>query len=95
MRCRIWITNIVLLAAVVVIGASLAAWKANAIEASSLDGGSQPEPMEAVSAALAEPYQAQATTTATGTVLAARSVTLRNEILPARCAGVRKATTCS
>jgi membrane fusion protein (multidrug efflux system) len=71
------IRSAVLLTALVGIGGALAAWKFGA------DGqaaAAQPEPAEAVSAAPAVAREHRAATTAIGTVLALRSVTLRNEL---------------
>jgi len=79
MRSR-WIGSLLLLAAVIGIGAGLAFWKINSIEASDAGFASQPEPMESVAVATAQPIQHQPTTVAIGTVLALRSITLRNEL---------------
>ena len=69
-----------LLLAVAGIGAGLAFWKMNAIEASDAGFASQPEPMETIAVANAESMHHQPTTVAIGTVLALRSITLRNEM---------------
>src|SRR5262245_10992647 len=79
MRSR-WIGSFLLLAAVLGIGAGLAFWKINSIEASDAGFASQPEPMESVAVATAQPIQHQPTTVAIGTVIALRSITLRNEL---------------
>jgi len=79
MRGR-WIGSSLLLAAVLGIGAGLAFWKMNSIEASDAGFASQPEPMESVAVATAQPIEHQPTTVAIGTVLALRSITLRNEL---------------
>src|SRR6185436_19016333 len=79
MRSR-WIGSLLLLAAVLGIGAGLAFWKMNSIEASDAGFASQPEPMEMVAVATAQPIEHQPTTVAIGTVLALRSITLRNEL---------------
>jgi membrane fusion protein (multidrug efflux system) len=79
MRSR-WIGSSLLLAAVLGIGAGLAFWKMNSIEASDAGFASQPEPMESVAVATAQPIRHQPTTVAIGTVIALRSITLRNEL---------------
>jgi len=79
MRSR-WIGSLLLLAAVLGIGAGLAFWKINSIEASDAGFAHQPEPMESVAVATAQPIEHQPTTVAIGTVIALRSITLRNEL---------------
>jgi membrane fusion protein (multidrug efflux system) len=61
-------------------GIGLAAWKRADRSASAAAAASQGEPMESVSVATAEVRSHQRTTTAIGTVLALRSVDLRNEL---------------
>ena len=75
-----WIRSALLLAAVVGSGAILAGWKLASIEASDAGLASQPEPMESIAVALAKPVEHRPTTTAVGTVVALRSITLRNEL---------------
>ena len=72
--------GLALLLAVVGIGGGLAFWKMNSIEASDAGFASQPEPMETVAVAVAEPIEHQPTTVSIGTVIALRSITLRNEL---------------
>src|SRR5262249_34064533 len=79
MRSR-WIGSLLLLAVVLGIGAGLAFWKMNSIEASDAGFASQPEPMESVAVAVAKPLQHRPTTVSIGTVVALRSITLRNEL---------------
>lgn len=81
LRIRVpnWMKATVLLAVVIGSGVALAAWKSAALQASSV-APAGPEPMEAVTAAIAEQRQHRPTVTAIGTVLALRSVTLRNEL---------------
>jgi len=79
MRGR-WIGSGLLLVVVLGIGGGLAAWKKNSIEASDAGFASQPEPMESIAVAIAKPLQHQPTTVAIGTVVALRSITLRNEL---------------
>jgi membrane fusion protein (multidrug efflux system) len=58
----------------------LAAWKRAELHAAQEAAAAQPEPMEAVAAALAVAHEYVRTSTAIGTVHALRSVTLRNEL---------------
>ena len=66
----------VLLAAAVLLGA----WKYNDIRGAEAASANQPEPTETVAAAVAAARPHQETATAIGTVLAPRSITLRNEV---------------
>ncbi|WP_284617181.1 efflux RND transporter periplasmic adaptor subunit [Aquabacterium humicola] len=74
------IKSAVLLTALTGIGGALAAWKLNAMEASQAAAAGYPEPAESVTAATAAAREHRTATTAIGTVLALRSVTLRNEL---------------
>lgn len=65
---------------VVSTGAGLATWKYAAIQDSAAASANQPEPMESVMVAVAEEREHRQTTTSIGTVLALRSITLRNEL---------------
>ena len=58
----------------------LAAWKQASLEETEQAFASQPEPLETVAAAVAGTREHARTTVAVGTVLALRSVTLRNEL---------------
>lgn len=80
MSSRGWVGSAVLVATVVVLAAGLAAWKHAALRKSDTAAASQPEPMESVTAAVAAPTQNRPSTTSVGTVLALRSITLRNEL---------------
>lgn len=80
MSLRRWIGSIVLLAAVVVAAAALAAWKYTAMQRADAASANQPEPMEVVTVAAARPVEHRQATTSIGTVLALRSITLRNEL---------------
>ncbi len=80
MSRRGWIGSLLLLVAVVGAGGALTAWKQNAIQAADMASASQPETMETVTIAVAKEREHQATTTSIGTVLALRSITLRNEL---------------
>ena len=55
-------------------------WKFTSLRAQGIASASQPEPTEAVAAAVAKEREHRRTTTSVGTVLALRSVTLQNEL---------------
>ncbi len=80
LNSRGWIASALLLASIVATGAGLAAWKYTDIAADEAAAANQPEPMEVVTAALAQPRDYLRTTTSIGTVLALRSITLKNEL---------------
>ena len=80
LNSRGWIASIVLLATIVATGAGLAAWKYTDLAASAAASAHQPEPMEAITAAVATEREHRRSTTSIGTVLALRSITLRNEV---------------
>jgi membrane fusion protein (multidrug efflux system) len=80
MNHRGWIRSSVLLATVGAVGVGLAAWKYSSIKESNAASARQPEPMESVTVAVASEREHRHTTTSIGTVLALRSVTLRNEL---------------
>jgi len=63
-----------------VVGLLLAAWKRSSHLAAEAASANQPEPVELVTLATAEPRQHRQTTTAIGTVRALRSITIRNEL---------------
>jgi len=75
-----WIASTLLLGSVAGLALALAGWKEAAEESQAQAAASQPEPTEAVAAAVAEEREHVRTTTAVGTVLALRSITLENEI---------------
>jgi membrane fusion protein, multidrug efflux system len=77
---RGWIGSSLLLATVAATGVGLAAWKYASIQETNAAAKNQPEPMESVMVAVAEEREHRPTTTSIGTVLALRSVTLRNEL---------------
>jgi membrane fusion protein, multidrug efflux system len=77
---RGWIASTLLLGTIVATGAGLAAWKYTDIAAAGAASANQPEPMESVTAAVAKEREHRRTTTSIGTVLALRSITLRNEL---------------
>ncbi|MGE5801710.1 MAG: efflux RND transporter periplasmic adaptor subunit [Gemmatimonadota bacterium] len=70
----------ILIGVILIIGLALAAWKVAAARAAAIAAYHQPEPVEAVTTAVAEEQQHRATTTSIGTVLALRSITLRTEL---------------
>jgi membrane fusion protein (multidrug efflux system) len=74
------IASFLLLGAVVGTGALLAAWKQSTTREAEAASANQPEPVEQVTLATAEAREHHQTTTAIGTVLALRSITLRNEV---------------
>lgn len=79
-----------LIAAVLLIGATLTLWKFSSLRAAEAATANPAEPVEVVAAATASARPHSSTTTAIGTVRALRSVTLRNE-LPGTVSDVRLA----
>lgn len=75
-----WAGSVVLPLMVVVIGVGLAAWKYDAIQEGQAASAKQPEPMETVTVAVAKEIEHRQSTTSIGTVLALRSITLKNEL---------------
>jgi len=65
---------------VVAVGIGLAGWKYASIQESNAASARQPEPMESVTLAVVRKLEHRQTTTSIGTVLALRSITLRNEL---------------
>jgi len=78
MSRRAWIGSILLLVIVVVTAMGLAASKRASLQEAA--SASQPEPIESVTAVAATERDYRQTTTSIGTVLALRSITLRNEV---------------
>ncbi|MDX1518301.1 MAG: efflux RND transporter periplasmic adaptor subunit [Woeseiaceae bacterium] len=74
------IQSLVLLTMLLVTMLGLAAWKRSALDAVAAAAMSQPEPVEFVSSATAFADEYVPSTTAIGTVVARRSITLRNEL---------------
>lgn len=72
--------SVVLLATIMAVGAGLATWKYASAQGAEAAAADQPEPVETVTAALATGLEHRSATTSIGTVLATRSVTLRNEL---------------
>ena len=77
---RRWIGSLALVGTILLVGAGLSAWKSDTLRASDSAAGNQPEPMESVTTAVAKERSHRETTSAIGTVLALRSITLRNEV---------------
>jgi membrane fusion protein (multidrug efflux system) len=80
MSSRGWVGSALLVTTVLLLGGGLAAWKRSALRASDAASANQPEPMESITAAVAAATQNRPSTTSVGTVLALRSITLRNEV---------------
>jgi membrane fusion protein, multidrug efflux system len=80
MNHRGWIGSSVLLATVAALGVGLGAWKYSSLQESNAASARQPEPVESVTVGVASEREHRPTTTSIGTVLALRSVTLRNEL---------------
>ncbi len=77
---RTFIRSAALLATIIAAGLSLAAWRYASAREASAAAANQPEPIETVTAAVAQQRDHRHTATSIGTVLALRSITLRNEI---------------
>ena len=80
MNIRSRVGSLLLLGAVIGVGVGLAAWKYLALRQAMGAAANHPEPMEAVTVAVAGEREHRRTTTAIGTVLALQSITLRNEL---------------
>ncbi|MEP7153442.1 MAG: efflux RND transporter periplasmic adaptor subunit [Nitrospira sp.] len=80
MKRHRWIKSVLLLGVIIACGVMLAAWKHSAMQDSQAASANQPEPMEVVTASVATLRDHRPTTTSIGTVLALRSITLRNEL---------------
>lgn len=74
------IRSSVLVATILTSAGLLTAWKFAAAREASAAAANQPEPMESVTAAVTSERQHRRTTTSIGTVLALRSISLRNEL---------------
>jgi membrane fusion protein (multidrug efflux system) len=72
--------SVVLVVAVVATGSLLAAWKHSSLADANAAASNQPEPVEAVQAAVAREREYRPVTTAIGTVVATRSISVRNEL---------------
>jgi membrane fusion protein, multidrug efflux system len=80
MKSRQWIGSISLVGAVVVAGLLLTAWKHSSIADSDAAAANQQEPAESVVTAVAREHEHIRSTTSIGTVVALRSITVRNEL---------------
>jgi membrane fusion protein, multidrug efflux system len=80
MSRRGWIGSSLLIGTVVATGGALAAWKYTTLRASEEAAASQPEPTELVTVATPREIEHRQSSTSIGTVLALRSITLRNEL---------------
>jgi membrane fusion protein (multidrug efflux system) len=75
-----WLGSVFLVSLVLLIGIGLAAWKYESIQNEQAASANQPEPMESITVAVARAINHRQTTTSIGTVLALRSITLKNEL---------------
>lgn len=75
-----WIGSIILVLVVLLLGIGLAAWKYESIQNEQAASANQSEPMESITVAVARAIDHRRTTTSIGTVLALRSITLKNEL---------------
>lgn len=80
MNRRNWIGTVLLLVLVLSTGIGLVAWKYESIQDSVAASANQPEPMESITVDVAREMDHRQTTTSIGTVLALRSVMLKNEL---------------
>jgi len=80
MKSRQWIGSVSLVGAIVVTGLLLTAWKRSSIADADAAAANQHEPAEAVVTAVAREHEHVRTTTSIGTVVALRSITVRNEL---------------
>lgn len=74
-----WMKSATLIATVIGTGILLAAWKQSSIKSAEAAAAMHPEPIEMVTAAVVTEREHRHTATSVGTVLALRSVELRNE----------------
>jgi len=75
-----WTAPLLLIGVVVAIGIALTVWKRSSLAEAAEVAASQPEPAEAVAVAVAQERKHNRTTTSIGTVVALRSITVRNEL---------------
>jgi membrane fusion protein (multidrug efflux system) len=80
MKATPWIASFGLIGAVLGVGFGVAALKKSHMNEAAAEAAMMPEPMEAVVVQAAREVEFRRTTNAVGTVLALRSVTLRNEL---------------
>jgi len=77
---RRWIGSVGVIGAIVLVAGALTLWKSAAIAATNAAASNQPEMIETVTTAVALQRSHRESTTSIGTVLALRSVALRNEV---------------
>ncbi|MCP9473411.1 MAG: efflux transporter periplasmic adaptor subunit, partial [Nitrospira sp.] len=75
-----WGRSVLLVLVVLLIGVALAAWKYESLQAERAGSADQPEPRETVAVAVARAVHHRPMTVSVGTVLALRSVMLKNEL---------------
>ncbi|MET0533334.1 MAG: efflux RND transporter periplasmic adaptor subunit [Steroidobacter sp.] len=80
MKSRQWIGSASLVGAIVVSALLLTAWKRSSIADADAAAANQPEPAESIVTAIAREHEHIRTTTSIGTVVALRSITVRNEL---------------
>jgi len=80
MKSRQWIGSLSLVGTIVVASLLLTAWKKSSIAEADAAAANQPEPAESVVTAVAREHEHVRTTTSIGTVVALRSITVRNEL---------------
>src|SRR5262249_53669050 len=80
MSLRGWIGSLALIVALVGTGVALAAWKYASIQNTNPAAAQHPEPIESVTVAVAKTREDRERATSIGTVIALRSITLRNEL---------------
>jgi membrane fusion protein (multidrug efflux system) len=80
MKSRQWIGSVLLVGAVIVSAVLLSAWKRSSLAESDAAAVNQPEAVESVATAVVREHEHIRTTTSIGTVVATRSITVRNEL---------------
>ena len=80
MRWRSWLGSSVLLLVLAGVAGGLTIWKQADLEAAEAAAANQPEPVETITAVTATEREHRRVATSIGTVLALRSITLRNEL---------------
>ena len=75
-----WLGSIIILLVVVLLGIGLASWKYESLQGQQAASATQPEPSESVTVAIARTIDHRSNTTSIGTVLALRSISLKNEL---------------
>lgn len=75
-----WLPPTLLFLGLFLIGGGLVFWKINALQQAAAAAANQPEPVESITAGYAKERCHQRTTTSIGTVMALRSISLRNEL---------------